>query len=162
MWIDANESGSLLGNWLASPFDQGMKTMHVYRLNCIALFWVCLFLGTAQGQSLGRWRMPSTPAQFFGYGYGPGHHAPMVRMPCQRPAYVNRTVVVPTCRQPYCYDASNFSAGPPIQGPCSGGCGAKQAAPQQVFTSPAIQPKISPEQISEPAVEPLPVPKQKP
>jgi len=68
--------------------------MDYYRLNYLAVVLVCLTVGTAEGQSLGRWRMPSTPAQFFGYGYGPGHHAPMVRMPSCTPQSVQRLDVV--------------------------------------------------------------------
>jgi len=68
--------------------------MQYCRLNCLAVVLVCLTAGVSEGQSLGRWRMPSTPAQFFGCGYGPGHHAPMIRMPCCKPMSVQRIEVV--------------------------------------------------------------------
>jgi hypothetical protein len=48
--------------------------------------------GTALAASFGRWHVPSTPAQFFGYGYGPGHHAPMVRRHGVQPPVVPRVV----------------------------------------------------------------------
>ncbi len=78
------------------PIQSGIVTMHLSRLFCIAVFLGGLTATGAQsfgqsfGQSLGRWRMPSTPAQFFGYGYGPGHHAPMIRMPDCQPMTVQR------------------------------------------------------------------------
>jgi len=78
--------------------------MHYSRLNFVAVVLVCLTVGSAEGQSLGRWRMPSTPAQFFGLGYGPGHHAPMVRMPCCTPMSVQRLDIVHSygCQSPGC------------------------------------------------------------
>ena len=56
-------------------------TMHSCRLHTAAVLLACLLCGAAEGQSFGRWRVPSTPAQFFGYCYGPGHQVPMVRLP---------------------------------------------------------------------------------
>jgi len=41
--------------------------MHYSRLNFVAVVLVCLTVGLAEGQSLGRWRMPSTPAQFLAW-----------------------------------------------------------------------------------------------
>ncbi|NOY30839.1 MAG: hypothetical protein GXP28_11920 [Planctomycetes bacterium] len=77
--------------------------MSICRLNYVAVVLVCLTVGTAEGQSRGRWRLPSTPAQFFGYGHGPGHHAPMVRMPCCTPMSVQRLEFVrPQVGHGYC------------------------------------------------------------
>ncbi|NOY43150.1 MAG: hypothetical protein GXP26_15125 [Planctomycetes bacterium] len=44
--------------------------------------------------------MPSTTAQFFGFCYGPGHHAPMVRVPNYRPIHTQRFEFQPaSCQQ---------------------------------------------------------------
>jgi len=80
---------------LHSPLARKIVTMQNCRLICLAVVLVCLTAGVSEGQSLGRWRMPSTPAQFFGCGYGPGHHAPIVRMPCCTPMSVQRLNFVP-------------------------------------------------------------------
>jgi hypothetical protein len=45
-------------------------------------------------------RLPSTTAQYLGYGYGAGHHAPLVRTPGQRPAYTPRRVAHPAVYGP--------------------------------------------------------------
>jgi hypothetical protein len=45
---------------------------------CFAIAY-CLLSSVASGFGCNHWDMPSTSAQCFGYGYGPGHHAPMVR-----------------------------------------------------------------------------------
>jgi len=88
---------------LHSPQAKKIVTMSICRLNYVAVVLVCLTVGTAEGQSLGIWRLPSTPAQFFGFGYGPGRHAPMVRMPCHTPMSVQRLEIVhPQVGQGYC------------------------------------------------------------
>lgn len=75
---------------------------------CCGLIVACLLDGVATGQSIGRWRMPSTPAQFFGYGVGPGHHAPIVRAPAYHPPRVRR-ITRPACRhEPFCREAGVF------------------------------------------------------
>jgi len=85
------------------PLQPEIVTMPNCRLNCVAVVLVCLAVGSAEGQSLGRWRLPSTPAQFFGCGFGPGHHAPIVRMPCSIPMSVKRLEFVrPSVDQGYC------------------------------------------------------------
>ncbi len=40
-----------------------------------------LLAGDPVAQATGRWDLPSTIPQFFGYGNGPGYHAPRVRLP---------------------------------------------------------------------------------
>ena len=48
-----------------------------------------------RGVETGRWHLPSNVAQYFGVGYGPGYHAPMIRspgydaMPVQRLKFVS-------------------------------------------------------------------------
>jgi hypothetical protein len=58
---------------------------------------VLLLSSEAWGWSSGRWNMPSTPAQYFGYGYGPGHQAPMLRMPCCQPMEGPRIAYTSDC-----------------------------------------------------------------
>lgn len=36
-----------------------------------------LLILTVHAHAAGRWNMPTTPAQCFGWGFGPGYHAPM-------------------------------------------------------------------------------------
>jgi hypothetical protein len=43
----------------------------------------------------GRWNLPSSVPQYFGYGNGPGYHAPRVRIPGHTPAKVSRRVKMP-------------------------------------------------------------------
>lgn len=62
--------------------------------------------------------MPSTIAQAAGFGYGPGHHAPMVRAPHHRTPPAPRVTVVPPGVQPFCPQAYRNIAG------CGGDCGA--------------------------------------
>ncbi|HEX6961419.1 MAG TPA: hypothetical protein VF175_06095 [Lacipirellula sp.] len=50
--------------------------------------------------SLGRASMPSTIAQYFGYGYGAGHHAPIVRTPGMHPDHAPRNVRLPRSAGP--------------------------------------------------------------
>lgn len=126
--------------------------MRLCQLNCVAILLACSFAGIAEGNSFGRWRLPSTTAQFFGCGYGPGHHAPMVRMPRCDPMDVQRLTFVAPCQQcspnvgsywcpapaGVCYSQQQpIPSGPQI------GCGCEQPtpvvpyrAPQQLFSPP--------------------------
>ena len=67
--------------------------MHGCRLSLALL--LCWNTNFACGQSFGPWHVPSTSAQFFGHGYGAGHHAPLVRTPGGRPPHVPRVTVIP-------------------------------------------------------------------
>ena len=88
-------------------------------LNDMRYYWyllsiaaaVCLLSSEARGWSSGRWNMPSTPAQYFGYGYGPGHHAPMLRMPCCQPTQGPRVVFTPDCPPSCCYSCGVYGCG---------------------------------------------------
>jgi hypothetical protein len=73
----------------------------------------------AAAESIGFMHMPSTVAQFLGYGYGAGHHAPIVRTPAQRPAPTPRRAAPPPCYGPLypaayapigCYDCGCYGA----------------------------------------------------
>jgi hypothetical protein len=46
-------------------------------------------------QSIGCYHMPSTVAQYLGYCYGAGHHAPIVKAPGQHPQRVQRMAFAP-------------------------------------------------------------------
>jgi hypothetical protein len=84
----------------------------------------------ASAQSFGMYSMPSRVTQYLGYGYGAGHHAPIVKTPGQRPPRVPRHVKAPAacgplyaapvapigCTGESCYPAAtpNFAPGPPM------------------------------------------------
>lgn len=72
---------------------------------------VSLLSSEARGWSCGRWNMPSTPAQYFGYGYGPGHHAPMLRMPCCQPYDGPRVAFTSDCPPAQCFPCSATGGG---------------------------------------------------
>lgn len=79
---------------------------HAERLYLAVLLVVPLTASESLGS--GCHDLPSGPAQFFGYGYGPGYHAPIVKAPCHRPPHTTRYVSVP------CYPAAPY--GPPCAG----------------------------------------------
>lgn len=103
--------------------------MRIYLLFSAAALLVCLSSGICEGQSIGRWRLPSTPAQYCGYGYGPGHHVPMIRKPHCQPLYVPRLAVAPGRCSGACFDASGCNwtetacAGGRFNCNCPQGCG---------------------------------------
>jgi len=152
----------------------GMVTMPISRLYCLAIVLGFFMVGTAEAQSFGRWRMPSTPAQFFGYGYGPGHQAPMVRMPGCTPMSVQRLEVVSPPRRPRrseygCAAQSGMRGIAPGPQPCyGGGSGAMQPVQscpcnhsQGLFsapTNPMIPEPVFSTAPSEPTIEPLATP----
>jgi hypothetical protein len=55
----------------------------------------CVFSNEAAAQSLGPKDVPSRVCQCFGYGWGAGYHAPLVRTPGVHPYRVPRNVWVP-------------------------------------------------------------------
>src|SRR5215207_1582792 len=57
--------------------------------------FVALVANAVAAESIGRAAMPSRLAQYLGYGYGAGHHAPIVRTPGQHPEHVARNVRMP-------------------------------------------------------------------
>lgn len=54
----------------------------------------------AEAQALGFFHMPSTAAQYMGWGYGAGHHAPIVCTPAQRPSRAPRIASPGPCVGP--------------------------------------------------------------
>lgn len=68
------------------------------RLSVLAAIMVAgLAINDAQAQSFGHYHMPSTLPQFCGLGYGPGHHAPLIRPGKCDPLRVQRYVHVDGC-----------------------------------------------------------------
>lgn len=143
--------------------------MYGFRLSAALLltFWCAENL---QAQDCGLWNVPGTMGQFFGHGFGAGHHAPMVRAPRQQPPYVAR-VAIDRSRSMggmNCHSCScNVShAGCFAQdGYCAGNCTAQsmpfqyQATPvaspmtrvsQPIFGAPAIPQGEMPEALQKP------------
>ncbi len=82
------------------PFSndfQGRKPMPLTRQIYCAVFVTLLLACDSSAQSLGYWHLPSTPAQYCGLGFGPGHHAPIIRTHCCRPPRVPRCVHTRGC-----------------------------------------------------------------
>jgi hypothetical protein len=96
----------------------------------------------AGAQSVGCFGMPSRVSQDLGYGYGAGHHAPMVRTWGQHPERVPRRVWAPAAEGPL-YPAAYGPIG------CYG-----EACP----TAPAPHPALPAPHPALPAPEPVPVP----
>ncbi|MCA9259873.1 MAG: hypothetical protein KDA61_11765, partial [Planctomycetales bacterium] len=75
-----------------------MSVSRTNRFSCIALLCLGTFASVAAtahaypGQSVGRWRMPTTWPQWWGYGVSGGYHAPMVHYPLYQPPAVPRNV----------------------------------------------------------------------
>ncbi len=77
-----------------------------YVLATAAIGAALLTASAAHAQSAGFMRMPSTPMQYLGLGYGAGHHAPIVRTPAEHPPAMQRRTFVPPCYGtlgPACY-----------------------------------------------------------
>ncbi len=106
----------------------------------------------SSAQSWGCMRLPSTTAQYLGYGYGPGRHAPLVRTPGQRPDPVPRRVVHPAAYGPLwpagyqdvrCYeDCGQYGVGAPVV----------------QMPAPALTPAMNPPMLAAPIQAPMYVP----
>jgi hypothetical protein len=94
----------------------------------LVVSWAVAAADRAVAESIGFLHMPSTVAQYLGYGYGAGHHVPIVRTPAQRPAPIPRRAAPPPCYGPLypaayapigCYDSSCscLQLGPPMAEP---------------------------------------------
>lgn len=53
--------------------------MTLSRQACCALLGALLLVCDSSAQSIGFWHLPSTQPQYCGFGFGPGHHVPMIR-----------------------------------------------------------------------------------
>ncbi len=127
------------------PGNLPMRQLHL-SVALLLAFWCA---DSAHGQSFGRWNLPSTTAQVFGYGNGAGHHAPMVRTPSCRPPRVARVTFQPCRNAPPAYvTAGNCGNGQcavsvtpqhyqqPIPHPQIGQPFPTVAAPQSLFSPP--------------------------
>jgi hypothetical protein len=124
------------------------RVMVRLRAHLMAAVVVGLSLGGAAeviAESLGRASMPSTLAQYFGYGYGAGRHAPIVRTPGMHGPHVSRNVRVPRSAGPL-YPA----AYEPLR--CYGEACYGDAAMPAV----APQPEAAPDAIPTPVSAPIP------
>jgi len=105
---------------------------------CLALLLACWCIDAARAQAYGPWRIPSTSAQFFGYGFGAGHHAPIVRTLGGCPPRVARMVFVPASHN-FMTSAGAFeSFNEAIRHPV--GCSHGQCAPVQYHSQVPLQP----------------------
>lgn len=62
-----------------------------------ALLSISLLASQTRAQSIGYWHLPSTQPQFCGLGYGPGHHAPMIRAHGCQPLRIARYELMRGC-----------------------------------------------------------------
>jgi hypothetical protein len=123
MALDA-ESGDI-------PCEGVMNRLVRTAVICGAIGAALVIAPTGRAQSIGCMRMPSTIGQFFGYGYGAGHHAPIVRTPGMHPERVQRRAISPAACGPLgpapyemmgCYDGV-CPSGACQGGACMGGGG---------------------------------------
>lgn len=115
---------------------------------------MALIAGRSSAQSWGCLGLPSTTAQYLGYGYGPGRHAPLVRTPGQRPAAVPRRVVHPAAYGPLWPADYQYVR-------CYGDCGqcgvAGPVAPMPAMApTPAVNPPVLAAPLPAPMYAPAP------
>jgi hypothetical protein len=99
-------------------------------------------------QGFGAMKMPSTFCQYLGWGYGAGHHAPILRTPWLRTERTQRIVFLPRQCAPL--------ASPPyvVQGCYGGHCGGIEpifAAPDPVPVEPIPAPAPDAESMAAPS-----------
>jgi len=121
-----------------------MDFQHTLRGALIAA-GLAMMVDQTAAQSIGFARMPSRPAQYMGYGYGAGHHAPMVRAPGYPTPHVKHVTfaaarcgqLAPMAYEPVrCYGDSCYTGGPYVAVPAAA---SPIAAPPQDF-APAPAP----------------------
>jgi len=115
-----------------------MKTAQIIALGLLAAAFAIAASDHAAAQSFGFYSMPSRVSQYLGYGYGAGHHAPIVKTPGQRPPRVPRHVRVPAACGP-------LYAAPVAPIGCTGESCYAAAAPY-----PAPGPSMAPEPLVAP------------
>jgi hypothetical protein len=101
-----------------------MNSFRVARWALLAFGVTAMGAASARGQSLGCFEMPSRVTQYFGYGYGAGHHVPIGRTPGPGPGRIPRNVTLPeSCGGPYvapyqpigCYGEACYGARPMLE-----------------------------------------------
>ncbi len=118
------------------------------RIHPVVLIAAALCLGAfgpaaeACAESIGRASMPSSVAQYFGYGYGAGRHAPLVRTPGMHGPQVPRNVRVPRYAGPLypapyasvrCYGEACYPTVAPVGAP-------EQAPTPDIMPAPVTAP----------------------
>lgn len=139
------------------------------RLRC-GLFAIALVLACAagardaSGQAIGLYHLPSTVPQYLGWGYGAGHHAPMICSPAQRPERSPRIAKSPPCYGPLgpacyepigCYGAPCGGAGPVLMHPQLTAAPVAPSAPP-VAPATALAPMPGPRHSPPMAMRPTP------
>lgn len=135
-----------------------------YGLFATAIALAC-FAGArdASAQAFGAYHMPSTFPQYLGWGYGAGHHAPMICTPAQRPARSPRIAKAspcygplgPACYEPLgCHGAPCGPAGPALMHPPVSAT--PVAPPPRVAPATAIAPTPGPRHSPPMAMRPTP------
>ncbi|MEX2317643.1 MAG: hypothetical protein WD669_10865 [Pirellulales bacterium] len=85
----------------------------------VVSFVIVMTANCPSASAVGYWNMPGTYWQYFGYGNGPGYHAPLVLGPVRCDGWLGRGVR----RMPYAPTACQFSSSG-----CDN-CGAAAASP---------------------------------
>jgi hypothetical protein len=118
-----------------------MRTNRAAKLSFAIGIAVVATAANVRAESLGRASMPSTVAQYFGYGYGAGRHAPLVRTPGMHGPHVPRNVRVPRYAGPLypapyssvrCYGEACYGAEPTAM--------PEPAASPEILPAPAAAP----------------------
>lgn len=111
---------------------------------------------SAMGQSLGLMKLPSSVPQYLSVGYGPGRHAPLVKVPGQEPPRVPKHTISPgySPQAPYApITCGGYGSGYNATFPtgCQGCRGPSQLQPelnypveQPVLGEPAMIPQSEP------------------
>lgn len=103
--------------------------MHGFRLSAIFLA-ASACMQSAQAQDCGLWNVPGNTGQFFGHGFGAGHHAPMVRAPRRHPHHVPRVAVdLSRTRRSAGYPIRHGHTGYQMPASCQSGACATYALP---------------------------------
>lgn len=92
MLIKLRERCKNMSARLASNCSIAWKTVMLRPPYCFALLATLLLANHSPAQDCGLWDVPGNPGQFFGHGFGAGHHAPIVRTPNRHPHRVPRVI----------------------------------------------------------------------
>ena len=95
----------------------------------LAALLLGISVSEAQGASVGRWHVPGTCAQWWGCGFGAGHHAPMIRYHHFQTPPAPRNVRAPSECQPH--------------GHCCHGGGSPLGYMPYASARPAPQPQVA-------------------
>ena len=129
------------------PLRQGGLAVRSLPATWVRLAALVLILAAAErgvGQSFGFMSMPSSFAQYLGYGYGPGRHAPLVAVPGRHPQRTPRKAYMSEYLEPAPYDTIGC-----------GGWGADCGCAQGMAPAPApVVQDYGPPTMQQPIVQP--------